>query len=387
MGQPAMPLQRHNPMEDAAAAYRRHMEEASTDRMLRHAAESIRPQRRGSEAVPPLCGAPQEPAIVLGSDRETLRRQLAEAPRRWTVAAPGRALPSLDRGGAADADRRECSVCFNGFEDEVCLPCDHSFCEPCIRTALVKNAMCPLCRRDMRAFAAVRGWDCATPSAPERLTFGLRRPAAPTHSDGPVVVRAGALVRTVDGSGSGGELAVFFARVDSRCRYGDCLLRKVIFQYTATDGAKEEELTLASPPFELPLAKPPPGAPPLRVVASIHPRPGLGVDRTPQFVPLSSDTLSGVVVTLRSTSQTTTVRRARVSDPGSMQETLTQLDTLRQTVSETHSQLAGTVGRIRSQASDLRAQLRESRRTPSLAEIVALNRAALGLSPAGTPAS
>ena len=46
--------------------------------------------------------------------------------------------------------------------------------------------------------------------------------------------------------------------------------------------------------------------------------------------------------------------------------------------SEDAPRLTGTVERIRGQANNIRAQLRESRRTPSLADIVALNNAALG---------
>ena len=93
---------------------------------------------------------------------------------------------------------------------------------------------------------------------------------------------------------------------------------------------------------------------------------------------------SGTVLALKSewaAAAAGRVRRSRArvqSDPGSMTETLTQLDTLRRTNIETHRSLAGTVERIRGQANNIRAQLRESRRTPSLADIVALNNAALG---------
>ena len=99
-------------------------------------------------------------------------------------------------------------------------------------------------------------------------------------------------------------------------------------------------------------------------------------------MPLSTASLAGTVLALKSewaAAATSRVRRSRVqSDPGSMQETISHLDQLRRTNDETHRSLAGTVQRIRSQANSIRSQLRDSRRTPSLAEVVALNNAALG---------
>ena len=114
----------------------------------------------------------------------------------------------------------------------------------------------------------------------------------------------------------------------------------------------EQEIVLNAAPFELPLPAPAAGSPPAEVLATVHPRPGLGVDRTPQFVPLSSATFAGTVLALKSewaAAAASRVRRSRArvhSDPGSMTETLTQLDTLRRTNIETHRSLTGTVERI-----------------------------------------
>ena len=105
-------------------------------------------------------------------------------------------------------------------------------------------------------------------------------------------------------------------------------------------------------------------------LARIEPRAGLGIDARPEFLPLRSDG-PGAVLELRASAAS---RRSRaVSLPGTMSETLAELRGLRATNRATHASLAGTVRRIQTQASELRAKLRESRRTPSLAEIVALN--------------
>ena len=341
-------------IEDAAAAYRRHMEETSTQRMMDNAAAVLRRSTR-----------PREEEVEVEVDAAPA----VSVPSRWRLRA---ALPALPAPRDDRADH-ECSVCLQAIEDELALPCGHAYCGPCVEAALRKKAECPLCRRDMAAFSAARGIETAADEREPPRAFGRRR-RPPESSDVPVIVRAGHFER--------GNMVVFFVRVDGRCRFGDALFRKVSFQFKNAAG-DEQEIVLNAAPFELPLPRPE-GAAPAEVLATVHPRPGLGVDRTPQFVPLSSATFAGTVLALKSewaAAAAGRVRRSRArvhSDPGSMTETLTQLDTLRRTNIETHRSLTGTVERIRGQANNIRAQLRESRRTPSLADIVALNNAALG---------
>jgi len=321
---------RHSPLSDAAAAYRRHMEETTTARMLARAA--LPPPGRPAPAPAP------EPPLL---------------PRRWSLVA----LPGI-AGADDDAARgEECSVCLNAFDDETALACGHSFCADCLRGALAKAPLCPLCRRDATAFAALRGWDAGARPRPEaRLPQSFDAPAAIRGA----VVRAGCVRRE--------GMVVFFVRVDGRCAHGDAILRSVTFQFSS-DGGEETCARLDAAPYELPLAAPPPGSS-VAVVARIEPRAGLGIDARPEFLPLRSDG-PGAVLELRASA---TSRRSRaVSLPGTMSETLAELSGLRATNRATHASLAGTVRRIQTQASELRAKLRESRRTPSLAEIVALN--------------
>ena len=68
-------------MEDAAAAYRRHMEESSTERMLAQAAEALRgPGRRRSEA---------EEEEVEVEVEEVEPRRGGGLPRQWSLAGGG----------------------------------------------------------------------------------------------------------------------------------------------------------------------------------------------------------------------------------------------------------------------------------------------------------
>lgn len=50
-------------------------------------------------------------------------------------------------------DWDQCTICFEDIRCPSCIkPCNHMFCNPCIKKWLKKNNTCPLCREECNMY-------------------------------------------------------------------------------------------------------------------------------------------------------------------------------------------------------------------------------------------
>ena len=70
-----------------------------------------------------------------------------------TVRIGGDAPPAEEAASAGTSVTLECAVCLENVREPTSTTCGHIYCQPCIRRAIQKTKMCPLCRKphDLRS--------------------------------------------------------------------------------------------------------------------------------------------------------------------------------------------------------------------------------------------